>query len=245
MESRNSQVDFGHRITVFLEDSSGDKSVEGIDPGTVTPDIDLLDRRGSAGKKRPTASTVEPFASQCESKSGNLDPRRAGYRFLTPSATYEGSRMPDTAASSIFRGSVDELLSNGQQHTPPPPKRASRLISGTTQRNSVYAERPEKGQTAGMPSLIDPTLGAYAIAHKLTLDSLIRNTYALEGCRQSIALAPMRAGDRNSLPPPLLDPRRPRTYRISPIAPSKTAVHIVLPAIDTSATRHSLLAVLV
>ena len=245
MESINCQMDFAHRTTDFFEDSSGDESLEGIDPGTIAPDIALLDRRGSAAKKRRTASTVEPFASQCESKSGNLDPGRAGYRRLTPSATYEDTRMPDTAASSIFHGSVDELLPNEQKRTPPSQKRASRLASGTTYRNSVSAEQAERPQTVAMPSLIDPTLGAYAIAHELTLDSLMRNTDALERCRQSIALAPMRAGDRNSLPPPLLDPRSPRTHRFSSIGPSKKAVHVVPPPIDTSATRHSLPADLV
>jgi hypothetical protein len=183
---------------------------------------------------------VEPFASQCENKNVTADPGRAGYRRLTRSPTYDGSRMPDTAASSIFHGSVDELLPSGQKLTPPPTKRASRLPSGMTYRNSGYVERMAEEQTQPVSSLIDPTLGAYAIAHELTLDSLMRNTDALERCRQSIALTSTKARDRDSLPPPLLDPRSPRTHRFSSIPPSKKAVHVVPPPIDTSATRYSL-----
>jgi hypothetical protein len=196
MDSIHDQPDYGHRTTDFFEDSSGDESLEGIDPATVAPDIDLLDRRGSASKKRRTASTVEPFATQCESKRGAVDSGHAGYQRLTPSAPYNTDQLPDTAASSIFQESVDELLPNNHQHTPMPQhqKRASRIANGRTQRNSTYIDRSEYRQSLVPASIVDPTLGAYAIGFELTVDSLMRNPDALDRCRQSFALAPMPAG---------------------------------------------------
>ena len=196
MDSIHDQPDYGHRTTDFFENSSGEESLEGIDPATVAPDIDLLDRRGSASKKRRTASTVEPFATQCESKSAPIDPGSAGYQRLTPSAPYNTDQIPDTAASSIFQGSVDELLPNHHEHRsmPQQQKRASRVTSGRTQRDSTYVDRSEYRQSLVPASIVDPTLGAYAIGFELTVDSLMRNPDALDRCRQSFALAPMPAG---------------------------------------------------
>ena len=204
MDSIHDQPDYGHRTTDFFEESSGDESLEGIDPATVSPDINLLDRRGSANKKRRTASTVEPFATQCESKSGTRDPGSAGYQRLEPSATYNTDQLPDTAASSLFQRSVDELLPNNHEHTPMPQqqKRTSRITNGRAQRNSTYVDRSEYRQSLVPASIVDPTLGAYAIGFELTVDSLMRNPDALDQCRQSFALAPMPAG--TILPTPIV-----------------------------------------
>ena len=301
MDSINSQADFGLRTADFFEDSSGEESVTGIDPDSVAPDIDQLDRRGSTNRKRRTASTVEPLVSQCESKSGTVDPSSAGYHRLTPSATiendelqgglfdkpiqgglfdkpiqgglfdkptagelnrfppvfgvptyednrlrnttfrgstYEVSRLPETASS--FHGSVDELLPNNHGNTPPQQNHAPRLPNGRTPRASAYVEQPENRQSAAPSTKIDQTLGAYAIAHEITLHALLRDEEALDRSLQAIALAPLPPGDRNSLLPQSLDPRSPRTRRYSSAPPAKKAVHLVPPPIDTSAPRHSL-----
>lgn len=282
MDSIYSHADFGLRTTDFFDDSSGEESLTGIEPDSVAPDIDQLERRGSANRKRRTASTVEPLVSQCESKSGTVDPSSAGYHRLTPSATiensefqgsifskptaselnrfppvfsapthednrfrdstfrgstYEDSRLPETASS--FHGSVDELLPNNHENTAPQQNHASRLPSGRTPRASSYIERPENRQSMAPSMKIDQTLGAYAIAHEITLHALLRDEDALDRSLQAIALAPLPPGDRNSLLPQSLDPRSPRARRFSS-APAKKAVHVVPPPIDTTAPRHSL-----
>lgn len=196
MDSIRDQSDYEHRTTDFFEDSSGDESLEGVDPATVAPDMDLLDRKGSASKKRRTASTVEPFITQCESKSGTMDPGSAGYHRLAPSATYASNRIPDTAASSIFHGSVEELLPDQHERTPTPrqQKRTSRIDNGRNVRDSTFTDRSEHRQSLMPASMVDPTLGAYAIGFELTVDSLMRNPGALDRCRQSFALSSVPAG---------------------------------------------------
>ena len=280
MDSITSQADFGMRTADFFEDSSGEESLPGIDPDSVAPHIDQVDRRGSGNRKRRTSSTVEPLVSQCESKSGTVDPSSAGYHRLTPSvskannefegslfakptqshlnrfppvfgvpteedervqdrnirgSTYEDSRLPDTATS--FHGSVDELLPNHARMRTPQQTRSPRVAGGRTPRASTYTERPDNRQSAAPSTKIDQTLGAYAIAHEITLHALLRDEDALDRSLQNVALAPR---DRNSLLPQPLDPRSPRGRRFSSAPPAKKAVHVIPPPIDTSAPRHSL-----
>jgi hypothetical protein len=238
MESLNSQADMGMRTTDFFDDSSEDERTHAVDPASVAPDVELAERRGSATRRRRTASTSEPFGTQCESRTERLEPDQQGYQRLLPEAG-------DTANSS-FHGSVDELLPRAHQHSSPPQFRSSRLGSERTPRSSAQIDRSVDQRHASMPvGRADRTIGAYAIAHEITLNALMRDGEALDRSLQSFALAPLQTADRQSAVPQALDPRSPRNRNFpSPGNPSsasgKKSVQVVPPPIDTTAPRRSI-----
>lgn len=239
MDSINSQPDFGLRTADFFDDGSSEGSAHLVDSA---PDVDLLERQGSATKRRHPALSQEPLVSQCESKHGTFDPNSQGYQRLAPSAGFEDNiPIPDTASSN-FNGSVAELLPGATHSSPPPFARASRIPSGRTPRSSAHIDRADDRQGSETPVKIDQTLGAYAIAHEITLNALMRDEDALDRSLQSFALAPMPAGARASMLPTNLDPRSPRnrTFSSPPNSNPKRKVSLVPPPIDTSAPRRSL-----
>ena len=232
LDSLHSQPDFGLRTADFFDDSSDDETANAIDPSTVAPDVDLIERQGSAKKRRSSFQT-ERFYSRCESKPDGPAVDHEGYQRLGD------TRVPDTASSS-FHGSVDELLPNGNGIRPLRPSRASNTLNPRIPRSSAPVESTSNRQSMITPAKIDPTLGAYAVAHHITLDALMRDGDALDRSLQSFALSTLPAGDRRSLLPQSLDPRSPRGRAFSSPTVSKKAVHVVPPPIDTSVPRRSI-----
>ena len=238
MDSINSEPDFGLRTTDFFDDTSDDESPHAGAPGTVEQDVDLLERRRSATRKPHPASATELFALQGERKRSPRQPGNEGYQRLKPSAAFKGNnRMADTASSS-FNGSVDELLPGAHSSIPAPFSQSSRIPSGRTPRSSAQIERSDDRHSAVPTIKANQTLGAFAIAHEITLQALMRDEDALDKSLQSFA--PVQSGYRQSLLPPSLDPRSPRTRNFSSPPSTNKKVHVVPPPIDTTAPRRSL-----
>ena len=229
-ESINSQPDFAMRATDFFEDSSDDEEPNLHDTGTAAMDVDLLERRGATTKRRHTGPKIEPFVSQCENNQRRTGLDHVGYHPL------EETQLADTASS--FNGPFDALLPSGNHNSALQHPQGSQFPSGRTPRHSVYIERTENRQSALPSTTVDQTIGAYAVAHEITLQALMRDENALDRSLQSLALAPLQAGDRRSLLPQSLDPRSPRAF--SSPATVKKAVHILPPTIDTSIPRRSI-----
>ena len=243
MESIHSQADMGIRTADFFEDSSEDETVNAISPENIAPDGDLLlDERGLVTRKRHTAPTAEPLASHCEEKRGTFPPDREGYRRVTPSSAYLADDRGGDTSSSSFNGSVDELLPE-HRSSPPQFPRAAHIQSGRTPRSFAQIEPQTDRETLAPPAKTDQTLGAYAIAHEITLHALMRDEEALDRSLQSFALAPLQAGDRRSLLPDSLrshDPRSPRAHEFSSPSSAHKRIHVFPPPIDTSAPRKSI-----
>ena len=233
MDSVHSQPDFGLRTADFFENSSEDEYADEKDPADIAPDLDQSERRASAIKKRHGASPAEPSASQCDSKR-TLRPDNQGYQRLTPTIPDEGNHQAADTPSSSFNGSVDELLP-GDTSSPPGFLRRTHAPSGRTPRSSAQIER-----SADRKSI----LGAFAIAHEITLQALKRDEDVLDNSLQAFPLAHLQAGDRSSLLPPSLrihdDPRSPRHHQYSTPPSNGKKVQVVPPPIDTSAKRQSL-----
>lgn len=238
MDSMHSQPDYGLRTTDFFDDTSDDESAKALSSHDVVTANDLLAHQGIASKKRHSGLPDEPFVSQCEGKGGSPNPsHNEGYQPLTGSATHEDdNRVADTPSSSLV-GSVDELLPGGQSSPPRFPQRP-RNPNVRAARHSANMEG-----AGDRTSRIDQTLGAYAIAHDITLQALMRDESALDRSLQSFPLTPLQSGDRQSLLPASLhreiDSRSPRNRPFSS-PPEIKRVHVVPPPIDTSAPRRSL-----
>lgn len=234
MDSIHSQPDFGLRTADFFDDSSGDEADAARDPGEIAPDVELLEQRGTATKKRHSNHLAEPLASQCESK-GDVLPDKEGYQRLMPTGHDEQS--PDTPSSS-FNGSVSELLPGGTS-SPPQFSHKDRVPCGKTPRNSSHIE-----PSADRTSKIDSSLEAYAIAHEITLQALMRDENAIDRSLQSLPFAPLQPSNRHSLLRGSLrmhdDPRSPRYPHHSTPPSTGKRVNVVPPPIDTSAPRRSL-----
>lgn len=252
MESLNSQQDIGMRTTDFFEDDSSEEAILHDTETNLAPDADLLDRGalGEKKQKRLTASTTDGYVTQCDGGTSKTKPDLLGYQRLSANETGLGPNIiPDTASSS-FRGSVEELLPSGQHSSPPqmPQIRttgtANEFSPGTTKTAQSY--RVEQGH-ASVPATapkVEQTLGAYAIAHEITLNALMRDEKALNDTLETFALAPLSAEGRQSVLPQTIDPRSPRVARNSSASPATTttkkSVQLVPPPIDTSATKRSI-----
>lgn len=239
MESLNSQPDMGLRTIDFFEDSSDNDTTPS---DVIAPDVDLVERRASAGKKHRQATlTAENFATHCESRTGRPEPDQQGYQRLVADDPLPRPRRMPGSASSSFHGSVDELLPRGPRvHHSSPPLRTSLIASEYTPRSSGLVERPDRRHSAMPAPKVDPTLGAYAIAHEITLNALMRDEQALDRSLQSFALAPLSAEGRQSSLPVGLDPRSPRGPIFSSPATGKKSVHVVPPPGNTAAPKHSI-----
>ncbi|KAK5135729.1 hypothetical protein LTR08_004715 [Meristemomyces frigidus] len=246
MESLHSQPDFGHRTADFFDDTSDDEAGgivgHGRDDGA---DVDPLDKRRSGPRKqRQPAPMSEPFVSQCEGRRGTSQPDAGGYHAVG-SAPQEGHIRFARTPTESFAGSVDELLPHSS--SPPRFQHTPRIPSGRPARTLAPAERPDE-QSPVASARNDQLLAAHAIAHEITLQSLMRDEEALEG--SGPAFAPLESGYRASCLPPSLrtfDPRSPRTLQsfASPHSASSKRVAIVPPPIDTSAPHRALPADLV
>ena len=159
MDSITSQPDIGLRTIDFFDDTSDEEIANVLHPGNVAPEGSLLDRGRPKTRKRNTIPTTGTLVSQCESKHSPMHPDNEGYQRLTPSGPYENkNNMPDTA-SSLYNGSVDELL--GGKHSSPPQFARSQLPpNGQTPPGSTHNERSEFGQSVGRSTKGDQTLGA-------------------------------------------------------------------------------------
>ena len=253
--SSQSNKDPGMRTLDFFDDSSGDEDNSPVDPADTAPDVDGLERRGSATKKRQSNPTPAPgnLPSQCESKTIKLSPAQDGYQPLSPSAWADApDHVPDRAdtPSTSFNGSVDELLPSNMHSSPPQFQRSSRISSGRTPRTSAHIPRSDDRQSSLPPAPAPPaptaarpsTIGAYALAHQITLEALMRDEETLDRSLQSVALAPLQASaDRRSLLPAALsvkdDPRSPKIRDFSSpqslnSAGTSKRVHVVPPPID-------------
>lgn len=244
MESLHSQPDMALRTADFFDDSSEDGRADNISPTEVAPDADLLEGRVTTReKKRRTASTNELFAPQDDGRNERLDPDQQGYQPLIEDEGQQNHhRMADTASSS-FNGSVDELLPNGRHRSSPPELHSPRAGNERTPRTSAHIKRTPESRHISMPApKVHPTLGAYAIAHEITLNALMRDENALDRSLQSFALSPLQTSDRNSMLPPALDPRSPRHRNFSSpaTATTKKSVQLIPPPIDTNAPRRSI-----
>ena len=237
MDSIRSQPDIRLRTADFFDDDSSEDNTN-LDPASVAPDVELLDRRGSAGKKRHSTLSTEPLASQCESKTPIHEQDHTGYQRLTPSISYEEHhRIAENPGSSLI-SSIDELLPDRHSTPPVPPK--SRIRENQPLRSSSQIERTE--DPTPKP---EQTLGAYAIAHEITLQALMRDENALDSSLRSFPLAPLQTGYRHSLLPTSLrmhdDPRSPHNRHFSsPEVESKRHVHVVPPPIDTSVPQRAI-----
>ncbi|KAK5168984.1 uncharacterized protein LTR77_006293 [Saxophila tyrrhenica] len=235
MESLHSQADVGMRTTDFFEDSS-EPSLHSEDHGVVAPDANLIDRNETAEKRRQTFPSSEPFAPQSESRPGRAGQDRQGYQRLAAQEAPPRPRRMNTASSS-FNGSVDELLP--QEHPSSPPElRRSRNVTGYTPRSSALLDRQELHHSLMPTPKVDPTLGAYAIAHEITLNALMRDEAALDRSLQSFA--PLSAEGRQSILTTAFDPRSPRRPDFSSPATAKKSVHVVPPPIDTTVPKRSI-----
>lgn len=240
MDSMHGQMDLGLRNTDYFDDETSDEGSPRAPANYEEVMSDgLLEGRSISRKKGFSDLTNEPVASQCEGK-GALRPSSDGYQRLTPTIPPEDNRFTARTPSSSLIGSVDELLPGPRSSPPSMPQRA-RQVSNRGFRTSERIE-----PTPDRASRLDPTLSAYAIAHDITLQALMRDEFALD--KQSFPLAPLQIRDRSSLPPASLrldsDPRGPRDRHISS-PPETKKVHLIPPPIDTSAPRRSLPANLV
>jgi len=246
-QSSQTNEDQGLRTLDFFDESSEDELNSPIDPANTAPNVEDLDRRGSASKKRHSGihSLGAPLASQCQSKPVKLEPSRDGYQPLSPTTwndapTHQEAPRPGTPSTNTsFNGSVDELLPSHMHSSPPQFQRNSRISSGRTPRSSAHIERSDQRQGSAPPIRPKPTLGAYALAHEITLNALMRDEEALDKGLQSFALAPLQDSDRRSLLPaalsPSYDPRSPKMREFSsPATASSRRVQVLPPPIDVS-----------
>lgn len=252
MDSLNSQQDIGMRTSDFFEDDSSDDAIL-HDPGEdVAPDADLLDRGGLVEKKekRLTASTTDGYATQCEPRPGKMKPDLHGYQRLSADESRLGVDMMLDTASSSFRGSVEELLPSAQHSSPPhiQQMRSTRTASEFTPRSTTAEQSHRFDQRhASVPApapKVEQTLGAYAIAHEITLNALMRDEKALNDTLETFALAPLSADGRQSVLPQGIDPRSPlgaNTFSASSATTTaKKSVQLVPPPIDTNAPKRSI-----
>ncbi|KAK0840972.1 hypothetical protein LTR03_010211 [Friedmanniomyces endolithicus] len=245
LDSIHDQPDFGLRTADFFEDTSEDDSAILPEPGSETQNVEPLQRSRKGRKGRQSLIDGRPLAPNGEPKRVSPPPDEGYQRLVGLPGLEEKSRFTDTPGTS-FHGSVDELLPAEERSSPPQFLRPAHIPSGRTPRSSAQLERPDTHQTP-VSSKVDQILGAHAIAHEITLQSLMRDEEALDRSLQSFA--PLNSEYRASMLPPSLrfhDPRSPRNPTFAtPQSVSSKKVHVVPPPIDTSAPRRSLPADLV
>lgn len=278
MESLDSQADLGMRTADFFDGSSssnGEEDLAGIlDRDAIGVEANLIDRgRHSQVKRRasrPQAVPNEPPSTRSQTKGRSFQPEGDGYQRLSPVKIPGKSNVgrlsyvdtPDTPSSS-YNGSVTELLP-GEEHgsSPPTYPRPARL-SAFARPHSTIEPRSEPAyrsssvippvHLAPVVNKVDQILSAHAIAHEITLQSLMRDENTLE--RTIDSFAPM--GDRSSVIPASLrfnDPRSPgttrkfsapedddgRAHQQTPATAASKRVQVLPPPIDTTQPRRSL-----
>ncbi|KAK6436729.1 hypothetical protein LTR95_007073 [Oleoguttula sp. CCFEE 5521] len=268
MESLASHADFGNRTTDFFDHSSSDGDAEDGLTG-------IEHRKGDEPRR-----TERGRSSQPESDGYlQLSPARE------PALPVDTSRFSVDTPSTDFNGSVDELLPD--HPSSPPERRSARLsrlsaLRGDRPRSSLIQEprsvpdlEPAYRSSSVIPvsppapvtatqsatDVRERVLSAHAIAHEITLHSLMRDEEALDRTLQSFT--PMHPGDRGSLLPASLrfnqspvsatDPRSPGALRkisvpshpASPLPTTKSKsstkhVQVLPPHIDTTVSPSSL-----
>ena len=262
MESLHSQADMGMRTADFFDASSsdGEEDIAGIlDRDASGVEANLIDRgRHSQVKRRasrPQPVPNEPLVTRCQSKGRSFQPEGDGYQRLSPvKAVPEAiSRYIDTPSTpTSFNGSVTELLPGEHGSSPPEYPRPARLSTfarphSTIEPRSEPAYRSSSVMPPPVANKVDQILSAHAIAHEITLQSLMRDENTLD--RTIETFGPI--GDRASVVPASLrfanDPRSPGTIRKfsapedeNPTSGTSKKVHVLPPPIDTSQPRRSL-----
>lgn len=261
MESIDSQADLGMRTADFFDASSSDGEDELasiLDREANGVEANLIDRgRHSQSKRRasrPQAVPNEAIATASRNKGRSSQPEGDGYQKLSPVKVPEAiSRYIDNpdSPSSSFVGSITELLPGEQNSSPPQPPRSARFSGfgrphSTIEPHSQPAYRSSSVMPAPVVNKVDQILSAHAIAHEITLQSLMRDENTLD--RTIDTFGPM--GDRGSAIPASLrfnDPRSPGVTRkySTPEDVQRTPgtgkkVQVLPPPIDTSQPRRSL-----
>ena len=261
-ESLHSQTDLGMRTADFFDVSSsdGEEDIAGIlDRDASGVEANLIDRgRHSQTKRRasrPHPVPNEPLATRCQSKGRSSQPEGDGYRRLSPvKAVPEAiSRYIDTPSTpTSFNGSVTELLPGEHGSSPlqyPRPARLSAFARphSTIEPRSEPAYRSSSVMPPPVANKVDQILSAHAIAHEITLQSLMRDENTLDRTKETYG----PIGDRASVIPAALrfanDPRSPGIIRKfsasedeNPTSGTSKKVHVLPPPIDTSQPRRSL-----
>lgn len=263
MDPLRSHGDMGMRTIDNFDDDTSDDDLTDLHPPPMdlATDVDLIGerRRSSATKRHRAPPSIEPKASQCESKGSTLRPDHAGYHHLGPGsvATYADYSPAQGSLASSFNGSVAEVTELLPLHSSPlMGQRKSQLPSGhrtSSHMSAAPAANPESGSCKA-----DKSLSAYAIAHNITLAALMRDEEALDRSIESVALATLQpVHDRRSiLPTPVRDndPRSPRNRDFFPSSPANADadtntnttnadnqrtkhIHLISPAINISTTK--------
>ncbi|GAB7324881.1 hypothetical protein MBLNU13_g08704t2 [Cladosporium sp. NU13] len=262
MESLHSQADLGMRTADFFDASSsdGEEDIAGIlDRDASGVEVNLIDRGRHSQVKRkasqPQPVPNEPLVTRCQSKGRSFQPEGDGYQRLSPVKAVPEAicRYIDTPSTpTSFNGSVTELLPGEHGSSPPEYPRPARLSTfarphSTIEPRSEPAYRSSSVMPPPVANKVDQILSAHAIAHEITLQSLMRDENTLD--RTIETFGPM--GDRASVIPASLcfanDPRRPGTIRKfsapedgNPASGTSKKVHVLPPPIDTSQPRRSL-----
>jgi len=265
MESLHSQADLGMRTADFFDGSSsdGEEDIAGIlDREASGVEAKLIDRgRHSQFKRRasrPLTTPNELSATNCQSKGFSFRPEGDGYEPHSPVTKTRGTThyvdTPDTPSTSMsFNGSITELLPGEHGSSPPQYPRPARLSDFARPNSTMIEPRSEPAYRSSsvMPSApivntVDQILSAHAIAHEITLRSLMRDENTLD--RTIDAFGPN--GDRGPLMPASLlfnDPRSPGIPRKFSAPEEKQStpgtgkkVHVLPPPIDTTRYRPSL-----
>jgi hypothetical protein len=258
-ESLHGQTDRGMRTADFFDGSSsdGEEDLTSIlDREASGVEANLINRsRHSQFKRRasqPLTTPNELTATQCQSRGRSFQPEGDGYQALSPvKTTGESTRYvetPDTPSTSMsFNGSITELLPGEQGGSPPQYPRPARLSDYSRPHSMMIEPRSEPAYRSSsvMPSAapvvntVDQILSAHAIAHEITLQSLMKDS-------NMGAFGPNR--ERGPLMPAALsfnDPRSPGIPRKfsapeekqqqTPVIGRK--VHVLPQPIDTTCSR--------
>lgn len=261
MESLHSQADLGMRTADFFDGSSSDGEEEAagiLDREASGVEANLINRgRHSQFKRRasqPPTTPNELSATHGQSRGRSFRPEGDGCRALSPVKTpgEEDIRYverPETPSTGIsFNGSVTELLPGEQGSSPPGYPRPARLSDFSRPHSTMVEHRSEPAYRSSsvMPpapvvNTVDQILSAHAIAHEITLQSLMKD-------RTMDAFGPN--GDCGPLVAPSLpfnDPRSPGIPRKFSASDEKQQtpatnrkVHVLPPPIDTGRARPSL-----
>ena len=260
MESLHSQADLGMRTADFFDGSSSDGEediAEFLDREASGVEANLINRgRHSQFKRKasePLTTPNELSAKHCQSRGRSSRPEGDGYQPLSPVKTpgedIRYVERPGTPSSSTsFNGSITELLPGEQGSSPPQYPRPARLSDFSRPHSMTIEPRSEPAYRSSsvMPpapvvNTVDQILSAHAIAHEITLQSLMKD-------RNMDAFGPN--GDRGPLVPaslPFNDPRSlgiPRKFS-APDEKQQTPatsrkVHVLPPPIDTTRSRPSI-----
>ena len=269
LESLHSQADLGMRTADFFDGSSsdGEEDIAGIlDREASGVEANLINRgRHSQFKRRasrPLTTPNEMAATHCESKVRSFRPEGDGYQPVSPvTKPGEGTRYVDTpdppSTNMSFNGSITELLPGEHDSSPPqcPPQypRPARLSDSIRPHSATIEPRSEPAYRsssvippAPVANTVHQILSAHAIAHEITLQSLMRDENTLDRTIDAFGTN----GERGPLMPASLvfnDPRSPGIPRkfSTPEEKQQTPgigkkVHVLPPPIDTTRSRPSL-----